>query len=219
MPDFDKLARDYHRREQLLGDGLAPWLQANLPSGSKAVDLTCGSGRHSKIIANHYSQVLATDLSPEMIYLAQKYNSAANIIYRAQDLFRVEGRYDLVFTAAAVHDLPDLSLALKHIKSLVAPGGTALLVDVTAQHSPKPWLYYRWSPLYWLFVNLTRMPPRTAGELYRLCTERNWVRHLSDNVYLSRSEFEHRYSECFPDAEFYAVGRLHVCHWTRPLTP
>ena len=69
---FDRLAEGYDRREELTGDPLERWLRRALPPhGESAVDLGCGAGRHSVLIAERYRRVLAVDLSRSMIELAR----------------------------------------------------------------------------------------------------------------------------------------------------
>jgi SAM-dependent methyltransferase len=222
--EFDRLAVNYYRRELLLGDSLGPWLGETVSaiakssvSASRALDLTCGAGRHTVVIAENYDEVSGSDLSPEMIELAREHSQRANITYEVRDLFTLSGEYDLVFSSAAMHDMPDLDQTLEHIKGLVRPGGALIIADVTAKWSPKPWLYYRWSPLYWLPLDLFRRPG-VAWELYKLCTERAWVRHLSEDHYLSRPEFERRYSQHFAGATFHEARHLYACVWKRPLS-
>ena len=53
-------------------------------------------------------------------------------------------------------------------------------------------------PFYRLPIDPFRRPPAIAWELYKLCTEKEWVRHLANDHYLSRPEFEKRYSRTLP---------------------
>lgn len=210
---FDGLAGAYDRREALRGDPLEGWLWANLPAaGDAAVDLACGAGRHSILIAERYEHVLAVDLSDEMIGLAKRRRSAHNIDYRTRDLLQVSGRFDLVFCASALHDVAELDRALRHVRSLVAPGGRAILADVVGRFSPRPRWLIRAVALSHLPRDVLRRP-RDALELHRLDHDPVWIAHLATDRYLSRLEFELRYAQHFPDASFARVKHLHVCSW------
>jgi SAM-dependent methyltransferase len=210
---FDALAENYDRREELRGDPLRPWLCRALPAvGGSAVDLACGAGRHTIVIAERYECVLAVDLSSEMIDLARRRRPAANIEYRTTDLLDVRGQFDLVFSSAALHDLPELDRALAHIRSLVAPRGTAIIADVVAPLSPVPSWMFRVGALIHLPIDLVRRR-KEAFALYRLDTDPAWIAHLASDCYLSRAEFQRRYSAHFPGAAFYRARHLHICRW------
>lgn len=208
---FDELAESYDRREALRGDPLEPWLRANLPSaGATAVDLACGAGRHAALLAERYDHVLAIDLTPQMIELARRRRAAANIEYRAGDLLAVAGSFHLVFCSSALHDLDDLDGALRHVRSLVAPGGTAIVADVVGRALPAPAL--RALAVAQLAVDAVRRPAN-ARELYKLGTEPAWLAHLASDRYLSRARFEAACRRHFPGASFAPAKHLHVCRW------
>ena len=212
----DGLAENYDRRDELIGDPLGAWLRAALPAaGGSAVDLACGTGRHTIVIAERYQQVLAVDLSGEMIELARRRRSAANVTYRTGDLLQVAGRFDLVFCSAALHDLPALDPALTHIRSLVAPGGRAVVADVVAPFSPMPRWFFHAAAAVYLPIDVVRRRPH-ALEIYRLDTDSAWIAHLSSDRYLSRAQFERRYAQHFPGATFQRARHLHVCSWNAP---
>ncbi len=106
---LDELAENYDRREEIRGDPLEPWLRRALPPGGKAaVDVACGAGRHTIVLA---------------------------------------------------------------------------------QSRPH------------------------AVELYRLESDPAWTAHLATDRYLSRSEFERRYTIHFPGAAFHRAQHLHICAW------
>jgi len=211
---FDGLAESYDRREALAGDPLETWLQAVLPcDGKTAVDLACGAGRHSILLAQRYDHVLAVDISGEMIELAKQRRPAPNIAYRHADLLDIDGRFDLVFCSSALHDIDDLDRALAHVRALVSPGGTALLADVVGGHSPQRRWWLHVVAFLHLPVDLLRQP-RSALELYRLAREPAWIAHLATDRYLTRAELERRYRRHFPDATFSSAKHLHTCRWT-----
>ncbi len=117
---------------------MGDWLPNVLPrSGRRALDLGCGTGRHAVLLAERFEQVDAIDPSGPMIALARSRRARPNITYRQAGILEVEGAgcYDFVFSAATLHHLPDLSAALRHIRTLVAPGGRVVLIDVV---SPRP---------------------------------------------------------------------------------
>jgi ubiquinone/menaquinone biosynthesis C-methylase UbiE len=211
---FDDLAENYDRREALAGDPLEPRLRGGLlpGAGDGAVDLACGAGRHTAVIAERYRRVLAVDLSQRMIELAQRRRPAPNIEYRQGDLLEVTGQFDLVFCSAALHDVADLDRALAHMRSLVAPGGRLILADVVARLSPIPGWWFRMGALLHLAAGVSR-GRRDAFERHRLARDPAWIAHLASDRLLSRSEFERRYADHFPGALFHRARYLHICVW------
>ena len=128
---FDRVAEDYNRlgdldRNELIG----PWLEGLLPAaGGRALDLGCGTGRHAVLLADRFGQVDAIDLSGPMIELARQRRLRPNITYWQADLHDVNGagHYDFVLSVLTLHHVPDLHAALSHIKTVLAPGGRAVL--------------------------------------------------------------------------------------------
>jgi hypothetical protein len=57
--------------------------------------------------------------------------------------------------------------------------------------------------------------PADAGELWRLRTDPAWLDQLTQDRYLSRTDFERRYEEAFPEARFQSLGAFHTMLWTR----
>ncbi|GAA3597446.1 class I SAM-dependent methyltransferase [Nonomuraea rosea] len=220
MPDrtdaqsFDRIAEQYERLHELRGGGPGRWLPTVLTAGGgRALDLGCGAGRHAVVLAERFAHVDAVDLSGPMIELARARRARDNISYRRADLLNVEAtdRYDFVLSVATLHHVPDLRAALRHIKSLIAPGGRAVLADTVSPRpaNPRWWLYG--GEVRRLLRDLVRRGPAEAGEIFRLSTGA-WLDHRVSDRYLSREQFERIYREVFPTARFQDVGP-HVMIW------
>ena len=80
-----------------LVDDLAPL------SGERVLDLGCGTGRLSAVIADKECEVLGIDADPTMIAAAQ--DQYPHIQFRCEDgaAFRVDAEFDAVFSNAALH--------------------------------------------------------------------------------------------------------------------
>ncbi len=229
---FDRVAADYDRlgelndREHRLGI----WLEQMLPAtGRRALDLGCGTGRHAVLLAERFEQVDAIDVSASMIKLAQSRRPRPNITYRQADLHGVDGagRYDLVTSTLTLHHVPSLGRALSHIRTLVAPGGRMILVDVY-HAAPTAWprqLLQRIVPLrprlhalaiLRLSVNLSKHEPATAWEIYRLSTRRHWLDHLVSDQFFSRDELERSSAVLFPGHRLLDTPRGLALLWDAP---
>lgn len=213
---YDHLADHFERLAELEGHPVGEWLTTMLAErGGMAVDLGCGAGRHTIRLADRFDEVVAIDVSPAMIELARSTRARANIEYRIADLWDVDGTYELVFSSATLHHLADLRGALDHIRALVAPGGTAVLVDVVARRAAIPRWVFRVNAAARLALDLARRRPRPL-ERYRLATEPLWLDHLVTDRYLNRAQFEAVYGATFPGARFQRVANLHTCVWNAP---
>ena len=67
-----------------LWDGIdsafSDWLAASLPDvvGGRAVDLGCGAGRHTLLLADRFDEVLAVDAAEGMLEIARRDRSGPN---------------------------------------------------------------------------------------------------------------------------------------------
>jgi ubiquinone/menaquinone biosynthesis C-methylase UbiE len=214
---FDRLAELYDRLGELSDDPVGAWLPSILPAtGKHALDLGCGAGRHAVILAGHFVQVDAVDLSAAMIRLARRKRHRENITYLQADVPDLHGSYDLIVSSATLHHVADLPGTLRQLKNLLAPGGRAVLVDVVS-----PWPA---NPRWWLFGgevrklarNLVRRGAAEAWEIFKLSTG-PWLDHRVSDRYLSRPEFEQIYGDAFPGATFTPVGKAHAMLWDKPV--
>lgn len=114
---------------------LASWLDAERPSPGRAVVVGCGLGADAEHLASLGFDVTGFDLSPHAVAMAQERHPDSDVEYRVADATDLPadlvGAFDLVieiFTLQAVPDPPRTAIA-DGIASLVAPGGTLLVVD------------------------------------------------------------------------------------------
>ena len=132
---FDHLPRLYDRFAELVSGDLHAYLKFRSPrAGGRAVDLGCGSGVHTALLAQHFTEVLAVDLSAPMLAYARQLRPRANVRYERRDLADVtpwrDGQFDFVLSAYTLHHVPDPELALLEMRRLVRPGGQLVVVDV-----------------------------------------------------------------------------------------
>jgi transcriptional regulator with XRE-family HTH domain len=77
-------------------DRFTNWLLANLPDGPghNAVDLGCGAGRHSILLAEHYGHVLAVDVADQMLQIACRNRAHPAIDYERRAVREVTADAD-----------------------------------------------------------------------------------------------------------------------------
>lgn len=103
-----------------------------------ALDIATGAGHTAAAFAPHVGEVIASDLTPQMLDEAAKLATAkgyANMTTAAADAERLpfpDGRFDLVTCRIAPHHFPDIPAFLRESRRVLKPGGTFALVDNVA---------------------------------------------------------------------------------------
>jgi len=131
--DFDRialLAGEKWGHNDLYHDLLARHVPAPC---REALDIGCGAGAFSRLLAKSAGRVLALDLSPNMIALAKEISAQfSNIDFEVADVLTRElpaERFDCVATIATLHHLP-LSEVLPKLKRALRAGGVLLVLDL-----------------------------------------------------------------------------------------
>jgi ubiquinone/menaquinone biosynthesis C-methylase UbiE len=218
---FDGFATSYERRDELCRGWVEDWLVEQLRgrSGGSAIDLGCGNGRSALLLAEHYDSVRAVDLSSDMIELARTRRPHPKVVYEVGDLDLETGPHDLVLSVMVLHHVPDIEATLARIAGMVAPGGTAILVD-HAQASPAPQPRWRFHVNHALsLLGELRAGQRDAWERFVLRSDRRWVDHLVSDRFLTTARFEAVDRQALPGATLTVVRGLYTVVWHRPLAP
>ena len=131
--DNEKFYKDYRdmREKGLNANELIeiPIMKDMLPDlkGKRILDLGCGNGGMSKyFIEKGAKSVLAIDLSSNMIKEAKEKNNAENITYVVlgmEDISKIEGKFDIVFSSLAFHYVKDYDKLVKDIYNLLDENG------------------------------------------------------------------------------------------------
>ena len=108
--------------------GLAMIDRLDIQKGSTILDLGCGTGGLTKVLAEKVGaegKVVAVDPDGERLKVAREKYSASNIEYiQANDkTFPVTSQYDLVFCNATIHWISDKSGLFKHVYDNLHSGG------------------------------------------------------------------------------------------------
>jgi SAM-dependent methyltransferase len=131
MPDFYNRAIQLEQRM-----ALEPWL--NVAAGTRVLDVGCGIGRWSRLLAARGARVTGIDLSPTMIAQARQRAVADDVAGRCeflvQDLSTLDMRehYDLVLGVTVLQHILDPAAfrdALAALTAHVAPGGRLVLLE------------------------------------------------------------------------------------------
>lgn len=131
MPEFYN--RMIHWSQHL---ALRPWL--DIKPGTRVLDVGCGVGRWSTLLAGRGGIVTGMDLSPTMIAEAKRRADAKGVASRCrflvQDLARLDAgeKFDLIIAVTVLQHILDpeaLRSAVKRMTDHLAPGGRMVLLE------------------------------------------------------------------------------------------
>lgn len=179
------------------------WLNAHLGSGRRALDIGCGTGRYTVLLADRYDDVVGVDAAPAMIEIAERDRSRPNIRYQTRDVMSLtpecDGRFDLVLALGCVVNVGPPGLVLGHLRRLIAKGGTLLLAEARWEHG--------WGSRDWQ-VNFAFRTARAVWDAtadlddavaaLRVVLSPTWLEMASIGVPLTRDDFLREYSAALP---------------------
>jgi len=115
---------------------LAPWLA--VPAGARVLDVGCGVGRWSRLLAARGARVTGIDLSPTMIAEAERRARASGVAGRCRFLVQdcaaldVGGVFDLILCVTVLQHILDggaLRAGLERIVWHLAPRGRLVVLE------------------------------------------------------------------------------------------
>jgi ubiquinone/menaquinone biosynthesis C-methylase UbiE len=198
--DFDRIAlhnqegwdhnNHYHR-----------FLLKQLPAQRKiALDIGCGTGEFSRLLAQHFERVVAIDLSPNMIEVAkQRSRQFSNIDFQVANVLQWDlpsKKFDAIVSIAALHHLPVESL-LPNLKAALKPGGRLVILDLLEHENLQDKLSDLVAvPLNWLFQMLRNKHIQQSPEAAAAMRE-----HLRTDKYLTLSQVRRIYTSALKSAK------------------
>jgi 2-polyprenyl-3-methyl-5-hydroxy-6-metoxy-1,4-benzoquinol methylase len=131
MPGFYNRLIDLCQRR-----ALAPWLKP--AAGLRVLDVGCGVGRWSRLLASRGAHVTGVDLSPTMIAEAKRRAAVDGLADRCrflvQDSARLDipGRFDMILCVTMLQHILDgeaLRSALRRMADHLVPGGRLVILE------------------------------------------------------------------------------------------
>ncbi|WP_425147364.1 class I SAM-dependent methyltransferase [Deinococcus sp.] len=101
------------------------WLAAT--SGQRILDLGCGSGELSALIARSGAQVLGIDAAASMIEAARAAHPALSFEVQDAHTLPYQCEFDAVFSNAALHWMKPLDRVMARVAQALKPGGRFVL--------------------------------------------------------------------------------------------
>lgn len=192
-------------------------LLAQLPTAcTRVLEIGCGTGAFSRLLALRARHVLALDLSPEMIRIArERASETSNIEFRVADVNTwalPHSAFDAVVTIATLHHLP-FEAMLSRIKAALRPCGRLLVLDLYQAQGPVDGL-----------VGLLALPVDTVLRLVKTGCLRSppdvrqaWSEHGAHDSYLTLNQVRTSCARLLPGAQIrrHLLWRYSIV-WAKP---
>jgi SAM-dependent methyltransferase len=106
-------------------------LSSHLKPGMTVLELGCGTGSFTRELARSGAEVVAIDVSPELLEIARANCSAPNIQYQIQNAYSLsypEAVFDSVVGSSVLHHL-EIKEALRDVYRVLKPAGTIYFTE------------------------------------------------------------------------------------------
>ena len=159
---WDKIAPGYAKKpvkDQASYETTLERTRARLSSNDAVLEIGCGTGTTALKLADACGYILATDISPQMIRIAEekaREAQIANVDFLAATVedTRLDGRsFDAVLAFNLLHLVENLDETLTRVASLVEPGG--LLISKTVCLEGQGWYF---KPMIWIMQTFGKAP-------------------------------------------------------------
>ncbi|NJO39754.1 MAG: class I SAM-dependent methyltransferase [Cyanobacteria bacterium RU_5_0] len=170
------------------------FLLKQLPAQCKTVlDIGCGTGEFSRLLAKRVERVVAIDLSSNMIEVAkQRSRQFSNIDFQVADVSQWDPtaeQFDVIVSIATLHHLPVESL-LPNLKAALKSGGRLVILDLLEHETLQDKLSdFIAVPLNWLLQALKNSHIQQSPEAAAAMRE-----HLRTDEYLTLSQARRIYT-------------------------
>jgi len=113
----------WKRRVQMLSDHLRP--------GMTILEIGCGTGYFTRELTRRGADIVAIDVSPDLLEIAKAKYSAPNVRYEIQNAYSLtyaDAMFDSVVGSSILHHL-EIEEALREIYRVLKPGGTVYFTE------------------------------------------------------------------------------------------
>jgi ubiquinone/menaquinone biosynthesis C-methylase UbiE len=177
------------------------YLMKKVPARCKAaLEIGCGTGAFSRLLAERSEQVIALDLSPQMIRMAKERSKQhPNINFEVADAIArdfPDGGFDCIVSIATLHHLPTEAM-MRKIKRMLKAGGTFIGLDL-----------FRAEGLSDVLANAVALPANIALRFIKAGRLREplemrlaWAEHGKTDTYMTMTEVREISADIFPGAE------------------
>ncbi|HYP52910.1 MAG TPA: class I SAM-dependent methyltransferase [Pyrinomonadaceae bacterium] len=197
--DFDRIAlltdEDWNHNAHYHG-----YLTSRIPERCRRIlEIGCGTGSFSRLLARRAEKVVAVDLSPQMIRLARERSKLhPNIDFVNADVMTCQfpdNHFDCVATLTTLHHLP-VETVLGKIRKTLKPGGVFVCLDLYQRSGLNDLLFDGVAYPASLFLRLIKTGrPKPPGEVREAYAE-----HGKTDAYLTLPQLERACADIMPGA-------------------
>lgn len=176
------------------------YLTSQVPERCRHIlEIGCGTGAFSRLLAGRAEKVLALDVSPQMIRRARERSRLqTNIDFVLGDVMTQrlpDDRFDCVATLTTLHHLPTETV-LRKIRRALKPGGVFVCLDLYQRSNLTDLLFDGVAFPADLFLRLLKTGrPRPSGEVREAYAE-----HGKTDTYLTLPQIERVCANVLPGA-------------------
>ncbi len=156
---WSRFASDFEERNKYVVGKKDMHLILNKISEQKnlknTLELGCGNGTYSKVLASNTDNLLATDLSDKMVEASKaRLKSFSNIEVEKANCFDLQydnNSFDTVFMANLLHIIPEPEKAIPQINKVLKKDGKLIILSFTAEGMKlinKLRMFYRYLKTY-----------------------------------------------------------------------
>lgn len=176
------------------------YLMGHVPEQCQHIlEIGCGTGSFSRLLARRAERVLAIDLSPQMIRLARGRSQLyPNIDFVTGDVMTChlpDNQFDCIATLTTIHHLP-LEPVLRKIRKALKPEGVFVCLDLYQRSDLNDLLFDSVAYPADLFLRLIKTgkprPPREVREAY--------IEHGKTDTYPTLAQIEQSCADILPGA-------------------
>lgn len=127
----ERMVPEYHKGSLIYAEHLTRYMSAEVLAKDKVVlDIACGTGYGSKILARTAKKVYGVDVDEATIKYAKQKFGSANVEYKVGDGIAIpleDKSIDLVVTFETIEHIKDYNQFIKEIKRVLKPDGLAII--------------------------------------------------------------------------------------------
>jgi ubiquinone/menaquinone biosynthesis C-methylase UbiE len=159
--DSDHLSAQ--QRQEIFDDyfRIFPW-QALPPGGGTGIDVGCGTGRWSMLVAPRVQHLHLLDASAEALGVAkQNLNFAKNVSFHANSVADIPlpaNSLDFAYSLGVLHHVPDTQAAIEAIAGKLKPGAPFLVYLYYALDNRPAWYRALWKMTNAARLVISRLP-------------------------------------------------------------
>jgi len=116
-------------------NGIRSWLEQQFPAGDEVLELDCGTGIFSAMIADRVRHLTATDFSPEMLEQAtRRLGGYDNVRLQRGDAYHTsftDDSFGAVLAVGLLHHVQTPAAVVRECHPILTPGGKLAVVDCT----------------------------------------------------------------------------------------